>query len=255
MKFYILVEDTGKNGFESEHGLSVYFEKDKKKFLLDVGQSSLFLKNAAKLNLNLNEVDYLVFSHGHYDHTGGLYHFQISKKLEIIAHPHCIFPRYDGNRYIGFPKFKDDWIILLKEKPTQITKNAHFLGQVPGERKCSLGEYIKDDVRHKDFLLDDSALAITDKDKLTIVSGCAHSGIVNIVKYAKELFEAKEITVIGGFHMLNYSDEEIDDTIGELKKHNVTVIFPGHCTGKKAIERLLASFKGERLYSGKIIEV
>ena len=259
MKLYVLVEDTTKDAsidpFEAEHGLSVYFEKDKKRFLLDVGQTSMFVRNAEKLNIKLSKVDYLVFSHGHYDHTGGLPYFPIHDGLKVISHPNCLLPKYHRDRYICFPKDSDNIQVEFKEKPTPLTDNVHFLGQIPGERKHSLGEYVKDNVRHADFLLDDSAVAITEKDRLIIITGCAHSGIVNIVRYAKQLFKVKEIIVIGGFHMLDYPDEEIDLTIKELKKLNVVKIFPGHCTGKKSIEKLLASFDGEQLYSGKIIEV
>lgn len=255
MKISILIEDTAGKGFEAEHGLSVYFEKDEKKYLFDLGQSSMFLRNAKKLNINLNKLDFLIFSHGHYDHTGGLPYLPINKNLRIIAHPDCLFPKYYKKKYIGFPKNLNNLLIELKEKPVKLGKNVHFLGQIIGQRKSSLGEYIKEGIRHKDFLLDDSAITITEGDKLIIITGCAHSGIVNIVEYAKELFKAKEIIIIGGFHMLNHSDEEIEKTIERLKKLNVMTIFPGHCTGKEAIEKMLNHFNGEKLYSGKVIEV
>ena len=256
MKLSILVEDTVEDSkFEAEHGLSVYFEKDGKKFLLDLGQSDMFLRNAKKLNIDLSKADFLVFSHGHYDHTGGLPYFPINDKLRIIAHPDCLFPKYKGKKDIGFPENLDNLLIELKEKPTELADNVYFLGQITGKRKYSLGEYIKEGVRHKDFLLDDSAIAITEKDKLIIIAGCAHSGIVNIVKYARELFKAKEIVIIGGFHMLNHAGDEIKEIIERLKNLDVVKVFPGHCTGEKAIEKLLDSFEGERLYSGKIIEV
>jgi 7,8-dihydropterin-6-yl-methyl-4-(beta-D-ribofuranosyl)aminobenzene 5'-phosphate synthase len=255
MKLHILVEDKKEDiKFEAEHGLSIYFEKDNKKFLLDTGQSDLFLINSKKLGLDLSKTDYVLLSHGHYDHTGGLVNFKFSEKVEVIMHPHCLYPKYDGKRHIGFPKFKSDWIISLKEKPTRITKSVHFLGQIPGERRSNLGHYIKDDIRNSDFLLDDSAVAIIEEDKLIVLSGCAHSGIVNIVEYAKELFHKEKIIVVGGFHMLNYSCKEIDNTIIKLKELGVNKIYPGHCTGETAIKKLLESFSGERLYSGKVID-
>lgn len=256
MKIHILVEDTKiRSNFESEHGLSVYFEKDGKKFLLDLGQTGMFLRNAKKLNINLKDVDYLVFSHGHYDHTGGLPYFKPGGNTKIIAHPHSLFPKYDGERYIGFPIKADNFMMELKEKPLKLTEHVWYLGQIAGERKNSLGHYLKDKVKHKDFLLDDSALVINEKEKLIIIAGCAHSGIANIIKYAVKLFSDKEITVIGGFHMLNYSYEEIHNTIEELKQLNITRLYPGHCTGNAAIEALLSSFSGERLYSGRVLEV
>jgi 7,8-dihydropterin-6-yl-methyl-4-(beta-D-ribofuranosyl)aminobenzene 5'-phosphate synthase len=255
MKINILVEDTKKESkFGAEHGLSVYFEKDGKKFLFDLGQSSMFLKNANELNLDLKDIDYLIFSHGHYDHTGGLPYFQVSNKLRIIAHPHCLLPKYDRDRYIGFPEKADKLIIELKEKPFQLTEHVWFLGQIPGERKTNLGYCLKDNIKNKDFLLDDTALVIDENDRLIIIAGCAHSGIVNITKYAMQLFQKKEIILIGGFHMLNYSKEGIQKTIEELKNLNVTQVYPGHCTGDIAIEDLLNSFSGKRLYSGKVFE-
>ena len=256
MKLYILVEDTiNDTKFESEHGLSVYFEKDGKKFILDLGQSDIFLKNSKELNIDLTKVDFLCFSHGHYDHTGGFPFFPMNDKIRIIAHSDCLLPKYDKERYIGFPKNQDNLVMELKDGLMKLADNVYFLGQIIGKRKYWLGEYIKEGVRHKDFLLDDTAIAIIEKDKLIIIAGCAHSDIVNIVKYARELFKAKRIIVIGGFHMLNNSDEEIQETIDELGSLGVVKVFPGHCTGEKAIEKLLDSFKGERIYSGKIIEV
>jgi len=256
MRIHILVEDTkNEKGVESEHGLSVYFEKDGKKFLLDMGQSGMFLRNARKFNVDLKDIDYLVFSHGHYDHTGGLPYFKPGKQTRIIAHPHSLLPKYDGERYIGFPKKADKFIIELEEKPFQLTEHVWFLGQIPGERKTHLGHYIKENARHKDFLLDDTALAINEKNHLILLAGCAHSGIVNIVKCAINLFSKKEVILIGGFHMLNYSGEEVHKTIEELKKLNITTVYPGHCTGNAAIEALLSSFRGERLHSGKVLEV
>lgn len=68
-----LVENTSvSEDFGSEHGLSLYIETKKQKILFDVGASELFLQNAKKLGVNIADVDFLVISHGHYDHGGGL---------------------------------------------------------------------------------------------------------------------------------------------------------------------------------------
>jgi len=256
MKINILVEDTKiSENFESEHGLSLYFEKDGKKFVLDLGQSSMFLRNAKKLNLNLKDIDYLIFSHGHYDHTGGLQYFDTTKKVRIIAHPHCLLPKYHCGNYIGFPIKRINSIIELKENPFKLTGHVWFLGQIPGERKNYLGYHTKEGIKNKDFLLDDTALVINEKDKLILITGCAHSGIVNIVKYSVRLFHKKEVILIGGFHMFNYSKKEVQKIVKELKNLKISQVYPGHCTGDKAIKVLFDNFSGERLHSGKILEV
>ncbi|MFH0876336.1 MAG: MBL fold metallo-hydrolase [archaeon] len=256
MKIIIIVEDTKKeNSFESEHGLSVYFEINNKKIMFDLSQSSMFLRNAKKLNIGLSDINYLVFSHGHYDHTGGFSSFPLNKNLKIIAHPDSILPKYAGERYIGFPIDKTDSEIDFNDEPVWLTESCIFLGTIPGERKASLGYYIKDNMAYDDFLIDDTALVIRDKKKLLIITGCAHSGIINIVKYAKQFFNENKIIIIGGFHMSKFTEKEIKNTIEELKKQGVAKVFPGHCTGDKAIKAIINSIGGEQLYSGKIIEV
>ena len=79
--------------------------------------------------------------------------------------------------------------------------------------------------------------------------------IVNIVKYAKELLHKEKVILIGGFHMLDYSNEEINNTVRKLQGLGVTGVYPGHCTGEEAVKKLLDSFSGERLYSGKMIDI
>jgi 7,8-dihydropterin-6-yl-methyl-4-(beta-D-ribofuranosyl)aminobenzene 5'-phosphate synthase len=256
MKIQVLVEDTKKNDdFESEHGLSIYFEKDGKKFVFDLGQSAMFLRNAGRLGLGLNDVDFLVFSHGHYDHTGGLPFLPRNSKLRVIAHPRSLLPKYDRTRYIGLPAKPAGLMMELNEEPVKLAEHVWFLGQIPGKRKKSIGYYVKDGIKSEDFLLDDTALAIDGGDRIIIIAGCAHSGIVNIVKCAVKLFAKKKIILVGGFHMLDYLFKEINETTKELEKLKVKEVYPGHCTGNKAIEALLSSFSGERLYSGKILEV
>jgi 7,8-dihydropterin-6-yl-methyl-4-(beta-D-ribofuranosyl)aminobenzene 5'-phosphate synthase len=180
MRFYVLVEDTTNDAeFKAEHGLSIYFEEDEKKFLLDTGQTALFTENAKRLGVDLGQIDYVILSHGHYDHTGGLPYLPIDSKVKILTHPYNIYPKYDETRTIGFPEVKSDWNISFSEIPRQLTPHVCYLGQIPGEGRESLGRYVKDNVSQTDYLLDDSAVAIHDGERLIVVCGCAHLEVFN----------------------------------------------------------------------------
>ncbi|MBN2251575.1 MAG: MBL fold metallo-hydrolase [Candidatus Altiarchaeota archaeon] len=255
MEFHVLVEDRKKDErFGAEHGLSIYFEKDGKKILFDTGQSGLFLENAGKMGLDPGSLDYIVLSHGHYDHAGGLRFLPENLNATLVAHPSYAFPKYDRKRYVGAPAKKPQMREKLTVKPCKLAENVLFLGEIPGERR-PYGESVVDGERTADMLLDDTALAIKEKDRLIILSGCAHSGVANITRHAKSLCPGDDITLIGGFHMASCSTKEIDDTIDALRKTGVSAAYPGHCTGEEASEKLVSAFGGERLYSGKTLKL
>jgi 7,8-dihydropterin-6-yl-methyl-4-(beta-D-ribofuranosyl)aminobenzene 5'-phosphate synthase len=100
MRLIVLSETKSRNGFESEHGLSYYIETDHGKFLFDTGASNIFRNNASKLNIDLDKLDYIVLSHGHFDHGDGL---QFIGYNRLICHPECFIKRYrrGGYRNIG----------------------------------------------------------------------------------------------------------------------------------------------------------
>ncbi len=245
MKIYILVEDHAKNDMKAEHGLSIYFEEDKKRFLFDTGQSDNFRANAEMLGIDIDSTDFIILSHGHYDHTGGLDYI----KKPIVCHPDCFRPKYVNQEYIGAPECKEEKI--FSRNPYQLTDKVFFLGEIPGDRR-GLGHNERNE---KDFLYDDSAVAIILPERIVLLAGCAHSGIVNIIMYARSLFGNKPIDIIGGLHMLDLSGDEIKTVIRQLKDLNIEKIFAGHCTGDRAISRLRSEFLFEQLFSGKVIEI
>ena len=87
MKIVTLIENLADSpGLVAEHGLSLYIDTGDKKILFDTGQSGLFIQNAQKLGVDVSEIDALVISHGHYDHTGGLRPFlEVNKKAKVFA--------------------------------------------------------------------------------------------------------------------------------------------------------------------------
>ena len=255
MEYTILVEDhKGPEEIKAEHGLSIFFSAGKKRILFDTGQSGLFLENARKMNADLSDIDYVVISHGHYDHTGGLRFLPEECKAVFVAHPDCSFPKYDGERAIGMlhsSPLEEE----LSQIPMELSENVFFLGEIPGER-TPFGQYIAaDGVKRDDPLYDDTGIAVLEGKKAVVLCGCAHSGIANIARYAKKLYEPDEMVLVGGFHLHDKTEKEIMDVINELKELDISATYCGHCTGKKATGLLLKEFGGEELYSGMRIEL
>lgn len=207
----------------------------------------MFLKNAVTANINLQNIDYIVLSHGHIDHTGGLNYlmdmFKNSKeKPQIIACPNIFNQRYDDiDGYIGSPVSKQQaeevFGTIYSKEPYFITENIVFLGEIPSsnnfEPKKQIG--FQKDSGLPDFVTDDSALVVKTIEGLVIITGCSHSGIANISEYAKKVFKSDKITsIIGGLHLKESSKEQINKTADYIKKQNLNTLYSCHCTGFQA---------------------
>ena len=223
--------------YVGEPGLSFYLEEDGKRILFDTGYSDIFLSNAKKMNIDLSGLDYLMLSHGHDDHTGGLRYLNGLEKTTLLCHPGVFNRRYHDGKDISCPVMLDD----LKVKDyldgtgvVRISEKLYFLGQIPRVMNFedrSLGT-LEDG--SPDFLYDDSALAYKGKDGLFIITACSHSGICNIIEYAKKvLMENRICGVIGGFHLLKI-DEQLMKTIEYLKAADIENLYPCHCVCFKA---------------------
>ena len=223
MKITILNENNSRidNYLLAEPAFSALIECDNKKILFDTGYSDVFLKNAETMGINLNNITDIVISHGHDDHTGGLQYYKpISKKIDLIAHPNIFDKKIDeiGNDYgcpLTFEQLKQHYNLNLTKKPLYLTKNLLFLGEIENN--------YSDDI-------DDSALVYIMNDKLFIITGCSHSGIINIVNYAKKVTNITEIYgILGGFHLIDKSDEDINNISKFLKNEKIELIAPCHC--------------------------
>ncbi|MGO2304387.1 MAG: MBL fold metallo-hydrolase [Providencia sp.] len=235
--------------FCGEPGVCYYIEADGKKILFDTGYSDIFINNAQILNIDLANITDLALSHGHNDHTWGLSHLlqhfdrrniELKQKKSLIYHPDALRPKNYQAKIIGTNTTKNilsayfECIEATKSYP--ISDNVIFLGQIPRnnsfEGKEPIGTTIDQNNNSiDDYVLDDTALVITTSEGLIIITGCSHSGICNIVEYAKEITNIdKIVTVIGGFHLQKASDEVLNLTGNYFNQQDLDHIHPCHCT-------------------------
>lgn len=259
--------------FLSEHGLSLYIETGSKRILFDTGESGAFEKNAEKLGVDISLVDYLVISHGHYDHGGGIRKFfELNSKAKAFISRRAFEEHYtvkpDGTRkYIGLDKgLLDSGRIIPCEDYHVVDDGIELFSGIKGDRltpsgnrdlyKVHAGELVEDDFSHEQNML------ITEDGKGILFAGCAHRGIVNIIEEIAVEGNMLLTAVIGGFHLYNKSrgtsePYETVDEIGRYLKESGPKYYTCHCTGLESYGRLKETM-GERLdylSAGKIIEI
>ena len=253
-----------KNSILAEHGFSAVVTAtvggSARSILFDFGfspQGAAF--NADALDLDLSGIEAMVLSHGHMDHFGGLASLieRVGQEgIELVLHPKAFRkPRYlkvSESVKINLPalsreKIADARIALIEsEKPRPLLDGRLlFLGEIPKRTDFEKGFprmfYDEEGESKWDPIEDDTAVATLVKGKgLIILSGCAHSGIINTVKYAQEITGVEKIyAVMGGFHLTGADFEPvIEPTTEALKALDPTYIIPTHCTGRKAVMHL-----------------
>ncbi len=269
----VLVEDYCPiSGLLGEHGLSILIEQGDTRILFDVGQSYRVLKNnSEKMKVNLNDVSLIVLSHCHYDHTGGL--LGLIKNIggrTIVAHPSVFRESFaiDGTlRYVGIP-FKRRILedaganLLLCKNYVKIAENIYVSGEVkryyPDYERIEKMYTVDNGMLARDHMYDDISLIIRDGDEISIITGCSHSGIVNIVKHCLEVTQAKSVkAVIGGLHLLGLDRMQVKEIANKLLELGVEKIYAGHCTGFEALCVLSETFKEnfKRIYCGAVIKL
>ncbi len=251
MRIINLVEnEPGDSGCEAAHGLSFYVETQAHRFLFDTSPSELMIRNAQKLGVDLTSVDTVILSHGHYDHSGGILPFvEINPRAKIYMQSNAggEYYAFDGGdkgfRYIGIDKkiLSLPQVQLLKgdskiddELQVFAVDNRAFPLPSTNKRLRELrgGQYIQDEFHHEQNLL------LTADGKKILFCGCAHNGILNVMKtlerkFGKEMFPD---LVIGGFHLMKRTEfsqadtaevTEIANRLKGYKSHFATC----HCTG------------------------
>lgn len=247
MRLTVLIDNQAARNLNAEWGLSIFIEADNQRILFDVGASELFLTNAAKLKINLLDLDYLVLSHGHWDHTWGLdgllklyltTETLKTKQPVLIAHPLALHPKFreNGSEFgslIHESVLEHTFKLSFTKEPVWLTDNLIFLGEIERqiETEQIMGKTIISGALTDDYLRDDSALVYRATKGLVIITGCSHSGICNIVKQAQIICkEDRILDIIGGFHLLNPEPTRLHETINFFKALNPSQLHPCHCT-------------------------
>jgi 7,8-dihydropterin-6-yl-methyl-4-(beta-D-ribofuranosyl)aminobenzene 5'-phosphate synthase len=280
LRLMVLLEDSvsmDRPDLTAKHGLSFLIETSmagiSSKILMDVGPPpDIALQNADIINADVAKVNAIVISHGHYDHAGGLLEIlkRIGRPIPIVAHPRVFNPKFvlkPNLKFIG-PEFDQSsvraagGILLLARNPIKIANGVTTSGEVARETLFEKTEEfwtVEDEHFIKDPIIDDQALFIDLKDKgLVVITGCAHSGIINTVKHAQKITGINHVyAIIGGLHLAKADEDTIQASINELLRINPKSIYPCHCTGSKAIHNLLNSFldRCKPIQTGDVIEL
>lgn len=273
IKITCLMDDSqANNGLLSEHGLSFYIETNQHHILFDTGQSEGFMVNAELLGIDLKKIDTVIISHGHYDHGGGLkafleYNHHAKVYIQSTAFQNFYSLRDNHNyAYIGLDKELMDYDqVHLIEGDLPIDANTYIIQDIPNKQfypKANQSLFVQ---RNQDYVQDDffheQSLIISDELDNILIAGCAHRGILNIVKSCHAFLQKPLDLVVGGFHLksrhndLAFTNDEIESLAYGLKTYS-KYYYTGHCTGDdpyKTVKKILGN-QVRKFYPGKQID-
>ena len=191
----------------------------------------MLLHNIEALNVDVSEIDIIVISHNHWDHTGGLFAILESTKNVPVYLLNSFPPDF-----IEKVKSADAEVILVKE-PVKVCENVMTTCELTGP-------------------VNEQSLIVNTKKGPVVVTGCSHPGIVNIVKRANEISGESVYLVFGGFHLMQLPDDAIDAIISDFNQLGVKKCGATHCTGDRQIKKFEDAYQEDyvKIGTGKVLE-
>lgn len=276
LKITTLIENNNDdhNLLFNEHGLSLYIETDGMKILFDTGQSGDFIKNAKLLKINLSKLDYIVLSHGHYDHTGGFRKLvdEAYNSYKLIVGKSFFNSKYkivgkDNYKYIGnsFDKeyvHQNNMVVKhIKEDVFYITENvmifSNFKKSNNFEQINKIFQIKQNEKYVVDNFSDEIVLVVKHEKGLVVIVGCSHVGIINILETIIERTGMSIYGIVGGTHLVEADEQRLKTTMNYFKEKSICILAMSHCTGKYAVEKIRHEFVDEFVYNntGNIIKI
>lgn len=262
IKIITLVENiTYQQGIKGEHGLSFLIKTDDLTLLFDTGQTDQFIQNAEAFGEDLSKVDYLIISHGHYDHAGGILAFlnynktakvlikqeafndkfsKASGSVRPVGIPHNLHNHFHRFQYVtNFINISSSICILseIKSQTSYETPNTRLLinsdsGMIP------------------DPFNDELVLYLIHNNELVVISGCAHRGIINTLFAIQQHSGLTDFRfIIGGTHLNGAPTHRLKATAEAMNEMQIKALMPNHCTGISAYQYLVDNVQSKISYA------
>lgn len=252
MIVHVVVENNALEGFRAEHGMAFHIETPAgHQILFDTGDSGdVILHNMARFGLDPGDLDAILLSHAHYDHTGGLEKLlpHCRPNIPLYAHPAIFHERYSADKDIGLrmsrAALEEQVTLHLVEDGVEIVDGVWLSGQIADrsyfEGRSANHTMVVDGERVPDPYVDDFSVVLYQQPgQIMVLLGCGHAGILNILAQVRRTFDEQIVAVAGGSHLISATDEMLKEAIIVLRdEYDSPRLYLGHCTGKKALATL-----------------